>query len=101
MNDKIYSINEIKEKINENENYFRNEYNVSKFLLFGSYAKGKQTSQSDIDLLVDFESVIDMFKFLELQEYLQKIFNKKVDLGTKNGLKKFVKQKILSEAIAL
>lgn len=100
-NQKIYSIEEIKAKLSANEKYLRDKYNVSGFLLFGSYAKGAPSKESDIDLLVDFSSVIDMFDFIDLQDYLQNLFDKKVDLGTKNGLKKFAKNVILNEAISL
>lgn len=98
---KIYSVDEIKTKIKENEEFLKEKYHVRRFLLFGSYAKGVQTVNSDIDLLVDFQKIIDMFELLELQEYLQKLFGKKVDLGTKKGLKSFVKKSILKEAIVL
>ena len=100
-NDKIYSIDEIKNKIKENERFLKEKYHVRGFLLFGSYAKGEQTEQSDIDLLVDFQQIIDMFDMFDLQEYLQNLFGKKVDLGTKKGLKSFIKKSILKEAIAL
>ena len=42
-----------------------------------------------------------MFDFIDLQDYLTKLFNKKIDLGTYNSLKKFIKDKILKEAIVL
>ncbi len=100
-NDKIYSIDEIKNKIKENERFLKEKYHVRGFLIFGSYAKGEQTEQSDIDLLVDFQQIIDMFDMFDLQEYLQNLFGKKVDLGTKKGLKSFIKKSILKEAIAL
>ena len=100
-NEKIYSIEEIKSKIKENEKFLKEKYHVKGFLLFGSYAKGEQTPSSDIDLLVDFQKIIDMFEMVDLQDYLQNLFGKKIDLGTKNGLKSFIKNAILKEAIAL
>ena len=42
-----------------------------------------------------------MFDFIDLQEYLTKIFDKKIDLGTIRSLKSNVKESILKEAIAL
>ena len=99
--DKIYSIEEIKNILNKNKDYFTEKYNVSNFLLFGSYAKNLQTAESDIDLLVNFSKPVDMFEFIDLQEYLTEIFNKKIDLGTVNGLKSFVKDSILKEALVL
>ena len=101
MENKIYSIEEIKEIINSHKDFFEKEYCVESFLLFGSYAKNQQTPDSDIDLLVNFKQPIDMFDFIDLQESLSKIFRKKIDLGTINGLKEFVKSSILKEAIVL
>lgn len=101
MKEKIYTIEEIKKIIDENKNYIEEKYFVDKFLLFGSYAKDKQTPESDIDLLVSFTKPVDMFEFIDLQDYLSGLFGKRIDLGTSNSLKKFVKSKILKEAITL
>ena len=100
-NDKVYSIDEIRKIIHDSKDYFEKKYFVDKFFLFGSYAKNLQTSHSDIDLLVTFKQPVDMFDFIDLQDYLTKLFNKKIDLGTYNSLKKFIKDKILKEAIVL
>ena len=55
---------------------FKN-YSVDYCYLFGSYAKGKETEQSDVDLLV---SALDGLKFYELVEVLRENLRKKVDL---------------------
>ena len=99
--EKIYTIDEIKNLLRESKDYFEEKYFVDKFMLFGSYAKNQQTSESDIDLLVSFTKPIDMFDFIDLQDYLVNLFNKKIDLGTLNSLKQFVRDKILKESIVL
>jgi len=99
--EKIYTIDEIRNKIREHENFLKQNFYVNNFLLFGSYAKGHQTDKSDIDLLVEFSGNIDMFKFIDLQEFLSNLFGKKVDLGTPSGLKSYAKNTILSEAVTL
>ena len=101
MQNKIYTIEEIKAIIHSHKDFFDKEYCVENFLLFGSYAKNMQTADSDIDLLVNFSRPIDMFDFIDLQDYLAKIFNKKIDLGTINSLKEFVKNSVLKEAVVL
>lgn len=101
MNDKVYSVDEIRNIINSHKDMFEKKYQVENFLLFGSYAKDLQTPESDIDLLVNFIKPIDMFDFIDLQEYLSNLFHKKIDLGTVNGLKSFVKNSILKETIKL
>ncbi len=98
---KIYTIDEIKNILQNNKKFFEEKYFVDNFLLFGSYAKNLQTVHSDIDLLVNFKKPVDMFVFIDLQDYISKLFNKKIDLGTPNSLKKFIKDKILQEAVAL
>ena len=97
-----YSVDEIKNKIKNQRSVLEQNFNVKNLFLFGSYAKGLQTDDSDIDFLVEFISNdTDMFTMVDLQEFLMNLFGKKVDLGTPSGLKSFIKTKVLSEAIQL
>jgi len=68
--------------------------------LFGSQVRGDSTAKSDFDFLVEFEpeAKIDYFQYFEIQDELEKILRKKVDLVPKNGLKVFVRNQVLSEA---
>ena len=70
----LLTINQIGEKCYK---LFR-EYNIEYAYLFGSYAKGKETEKSDVDLLVC--APIDGLKFFELAELLREELHKKVDL---------------------
>ena len=54
------------------------EFKVSYCYLFGSYAKGKATAKSDVDLLISTD--IDGLRFFELAEVLREELKKKVDL---------------------
>ena len=72
---------------------FRN-YNVEFCYLFGSYAKGKATETSDIDLLVS-DSITGL-KFYELVEKLRKSLHKKVDLL---DFKQFMNNKVLASEV--
>ena len=62
------------------------EYSVSKIGIFGSAAKGTMTDDSDLDIYVEFEHPIG-FRFIEFVEYLEKLFGRKVDVLTKEGIK--------------
>ena len=101
QDEKIYTVEEIRDILENSKDYFEEKYFVDNFLLFGSYAKNEQTSDSDIDLLVNFKQPIDFFDFIDLQDYISNLFNKKIDLGTINGLKGFIKERVLKEAIVL
>jgi predicted nucleotidyltransferase len=75
------------------------KYKIKEIGIFGSYVKGKQKKRSDIDILVEFKEVPDLFKFLELERYLERLLKKKVDLVEKTALKPRLKDIILKEAV--
>lgn len=77
------------------------KYHVSEIGIFGSFVRGEQKKRSDIDILVDFYEIPDLFKFIELERYLQKLLRKKVDLVDKQGIKPQLKDIILKEVIYL
>lgn len=92
-------INYIKNVVDKNINFLKKTYFVKSIGVFGSVATGRSTKFSDVDLLVEFQEPVGMFKFIELEEYLSKILGRKVDLVTKNALKEPIKQEVLSEII--
>ena len=56
-------------------------YDVKKVSLFGSYATGKQTEDSDVDLLVEFEEpAVSIFKLAGIKIKLQELTGKNVDV---------------------
>lgn len=59
---------------------------VKKIGLFGSYAKGKEGKNSDIDFLVEFQ-VIDFDRYFYMLSLLENLFQKKVDLVIEKDLK--------------
>lgn len=95
----IYTLNELKIIINGKKIELAEIYNVSNIFIFGSYAKETQTPESDIDILIETSKPISLFKFVNLKQYFENLLGKKIDLGTPNSLKPFVKNTILSEAV--
>ncbi|MBU4190532.1 MAG: nucleotidyltransferase family protein [Candidatus Thermoplasmatota archaeon] len=77
------------------------KYKVKEVGIFGSYIKGKQKKRSDIDILVEFEEVPDLFKFLELERHLEKFLGLKVDLVRKKALREELKDMILDEVVSI
>ena len=65
---------------------------VLKAYLFGSYSRGNETENSDIDLLVelDYSQPIGL-EFIQMQIDLQNLLSKNVDLVSARGLSKYVK----------
>ncbi len=94
-------IEKIKEIIRSNKNYLNKRFKVKSIEIFGSYARGEQRKDSDLDILVEFEEPIDLINFIELENYLSGLLSIKVDLVTKNALKPRIRDSILKEAIRL
>ena len=92
--------NEILEKLKELKPVLANEFSVKEIGLFGSYSDNEQNEESDIDILVEFDKPIG-WKFFSLEKYLEDIFKRKVDLVTKNALKKQLKDRILNQTLFL
>ncbi len=76
---------EIVNKLREQQAFLADEYGVCKIGIFGSYAHGSATEQSDVDLVVEFDKPIG-FKFLDLAEFLETVLGQKVDLLTQAGI---------------
>ena len=72
-------------------------YKVSKIGIFGSFATGRTKKKSDVDLLVEFEDMIDLFDFVHLNDEIRQILKNRVDLVTPDTIKPYIKPKILKE----
>ncbi|HKJ43755.1 MAG TPA: nucleotidyltransferase family protein [Sunxiuqinia sp.] len=88
--------NDILSKLREIKPTLHQEYAVREIGLFGSFSDESFTEDSDIDILVELEKPIG-WKFFSLEIYLEKIFNRKIDLVTKNALKAQLKERILQQ----
>lgn len=56
------------------------KYDVSRVVLFGSYARGEATRGSDVDFLIECDSIKNMKDYLGLQEGLKSALGKNVDI---------------------
>ncbi|RXG33336.1 nucleotidyltransferase [Methanohalophilus sp. WG1-DM] len=76
-------------------------YNVKYIGLFGSYVRGEQTTESDLDILVEFSKTPTLFQFINLENYLSDTLGIKVDLVMKDSLKPNIGKYILNEVRAV
>ncbi len=99
MNKTVKNKDQILKMILNNKNIIR-DFGVSKIGLFGSFVRNEQNEESDIDLIVQFEQGKKSYiKFINLSDYLEKLFNKKVDLLTEKGISPYMKSRIEKEAV--
>ena len=74
------------------------ELGVKKVGLFGSFVRGEQTGESDIDLLVQFEPEKKSFdNFMDLSGLLEDLLQRRVDIVTTEGLSPYIGPHIMSE----
>jgi len=74
-------------------------FKVKTIDIFGSYARGKQTTKSDLDLLVTWSVPEDLFMIYDLRQYLKRKLHLKVDIIAKEFLNKHIKEQVIEEAV--
>jgi predicted nucleotidyltransferase len=77
------------------------KYGVQTIGLFGSYLCNEQNSQSDIDLLIDFDPQWEIFdNYMAVYDLFESVFeNEKIEVVTTNGLSKYIGPKILNDVM--
>lgn len=80
-------------------------YGVKRLALFGSFARGEATAQSDIDILVDFEEPrrkpLGLFKWGELEDELGKRLGRKVDLVSDVALNRHIRPYVEKDLVVI
>ena len=73
-------------------------FGVKRMALFGSYARGEQKPDSDVDILVEFEPdrVVGLLRLAEMELELSEIMKRKVDLRTPAELSRYFREEVLN-----
>jgi uncharacterized protein len=90
--------NTIEKILKENKPLLHDKYKVEKIGVFGSYARGDESAESDVDILVTFYEPVG-WEFIDLKDFLEEILDRKVDLVTVKALKPQLKDEILKEVV--
>jgi len=70
---------------------------VRRLGVYGSVARGDAGPESDVDVLVEFERMPDLYEFTALRDRLVEILGRPVDLVTPQGLKPRLRSRVLGE----
>ena len=78
-------------------------YPIEKAWLFGSYARGEETDNSDVDVLVKFDTnaKISLFDYVRIMDKMEKLLDKKIDLVSEKGVMNFAKESIEKDKILI
>lgn len=63
-------------------------YQIDKIYIFGSYARGEATSESDVDVLIETNNKGGLLAYYEILDSLEKRLGKKVDLVEQAAIKR-------------
>jgi predicted nucleotidyltransferase len=87
--------------LNQNKQILLERYHIVKIGLFGSYARGDQNINSDIDLLVEFEEgTQNLFELKQqIKNFFQENLHLEVDICREKYIKPRIKNSILKETI--
>jgi predicted nucleotidyltransferase len=77
---------QIIQKLKTAKPLLQHEFGVTKLALFGSYSRDEQTDKSDIDIMVEYDKKLGM-KFLDLIYQLDTLFDKEVQVVSRNAIK--------------
>ena len=75
------------------------KFRVKSLALFGSVSRGEAEPGSDVDLLVEFDGPVGYFGLFALQDHLESVLGRKVDLGTRDSLKPRIRERVLGECV--
>jgi predicted nucleotidyltransferase len=77
------------------------KYMIKRAAIFGSFAKNESHANSDLDILIEPGRGFTIFKFLELEEEIATLINRKVDLVEFSAIKTSIRKEVLATAIAM
>lgn len=85
------------ERIQSHQSALR-QFGAARLGLFGSFVRDEQHTDSDVDIVVEFEpGKKKLHNFLDMADYLEEVMARKVDLLTWEGMAEFVRKQVINE----
>lgn len=93
----VYTIDEIRERIIP----IAKRFEIQRVILFGSYARGEATAESDIDLIIELPEAVGLFRLAEIFDAIQAVLDKNVDCLTENSMPLSLRFETLDDEVLL
>ncbi len=77
------------------------QFSVKSLGIFGSYVRGQQNEESDLDVLVNFDELPSLLKFISLEDRLSELTGLQIDLVMEDSLKPNIGKRVLQEVVLL
>ena len=95
------TLEEIRAVIYAHKDELRQRYKVRVVGMFGSYTRGEQRGNSDLDLLAEFDEKASLLDLAGAQVMLSELLGVEVDLAPREDLRPELKESIESEVVAV
>lgn len=97
------TLEEIQQILKAQKPHLTQEYGIAEIGVFGSYVRGEQRPDSDVDILIELERPprISLIGLVELEYYLSDVLGVRADLAIKKNLRKRIGSRILSEVVPI
>ena len=95
------TLNEIRTILRQQGDIVAEKYGIAVVGVFGSYVRGEQDSQSDLDLLMEKLRPVSLLELVGAEIYLSGILGMKVDLVPRRTVREELRESILREAVSL
>jgi len=101
--DAMKTLDEIRHILQAQKPYLAERYGVTEIGVFGSYVRGDQRPDSDIDILIELERPprISLLGLVDLESYLSDLLGAEVDVAIKKNLRKRIGRRILNEVVSV
>lgn len=76
-------------------------HGVKSIAIFGSYARGENRPDSDLDVLVEFSSQKTLFDLIGIEQELSEMLGIKVDMLTENAISPYLINSIKQELVLI
>lgn len=93
--------NDLLKKHKENIRKIATNHGILSIKVFGSFARGENNIDSDIDLLVELEPKRSLLDMIAMKHELEDLMKRKVDVVTANGISPYLVKQIMEEAVQL
>ncbi|MDO5846145.1 MAG: nucleotidyltransferase family protein [Methanocorpusculum sp.] len=93
---------DVLKKLEANLLEIRERFGIERIGIFGSVARGDDTPDSDVDILISFkEGQVIFANLVSLGDYLEELFGRSVDVLTEDGISKYMRPYIEPEVIPI
>ena len=92
-------LDRIKKILKQNKRLLRRDFKIKELGIFGSYVRGEQKRNSDVDILVAFSQTPGLFDYMKIEGRLSDLLKKRVDLVMKGALKPTIGKSIMREVV--